>query len=123
MGKDNMFGLTPQVILIRIAACLVWSLACFTTGYVYKWHRVSLEQAAHDATQTTAQITTTAGAAASDTVQIDTLKSQLATATNRATALQRRINELSNANPAALTCRLPDGLRESINADLAPVAR
>lgn len=118
-----MFGLTPQAILARLAAFLIWSLVCMLSGYLFKSHRVAVEQAAREATQDTAQATAQAGAQAADTIQIDTLKSQLAAANSRANSLQRRIAELSNANPAATTCRLPDGLRDAINADLAPVAR
>lgn len=118
-----MFGLTPQAVITRMAVFLIWSLVCMTSGYVYKAHRVAVELAAHQATQDTAQATAQAGAQASDTIQIDTLKSQLAAANSRANSLQRRIAELSNANPPALACRLPDGLRDAINADLATVAR
>lgn len=118
-----MFGLTPQAVLTRMAAFLLWSLACMTAGYLYKAHRVAVDQAALQATQDTAQLTAQAGAQAADTIQIDTLKSQLAAANSRANSLQRRIAELSHANPPALTCRLPDGLRDAINADLAPGAR
>lgn len=118
-----MFGLTPYAILARVAAFLTWSLVCMSAGYLYKAHRVAVEHAAHQATQETAQLTAQAGAQAADTIQIDTLKAQLTAANSRAQSLQRRIAELSHANPAATTCRLPDGLRDAINADLAPVAR
>lgn len=122
MGEIDMFSLTtinPQSITTKIIAFLLWTFLCLTAGYLYKWHRVSVELAAQAATQNAAQTTTDAAAIATDTVQIDTLTSKLAAAKERESALQRRIAELSNAKPAALTCRLPDGLRESINADLA----
>ena len=114
-----MFGLTPIVLLSRLGYALLWSVLCFASGYLYKGHRDSLAEAALAATQSTAQITSDAAGKASDTVQLNTLKSQLAASTSTAASLQRTIAELYRANPPTSVCAIPDGLRASINANLA----
>ena len=120
-----MYGLalTIQQKLIGVAIFLVWSLGCFGAGYAYKWHRVSVEDAARQATQETAQVTADAGAKASDSVSITHLQSQLAASTSLTTRLLQQIKDQQNATPASDTCRLPPGLRDAVNASLAAGSR
>lgn len=116
-----MFGLThiPQTVLFRVVAVLVWSVLCFGGGYLYKGHRVQVAEAAKTATQETAQVTAEAGAKASDSVSIASLKSKLDSADSWAKTLQARLKDQSNASPSADICRLPDGLRNQINDSFA----
>ncbi len=104
--------------LIWIAAALVWSLACFAGGYAYRWHHDSIKDAARQATQETAQVTADAGAQASDTKDIDRLQAKLDESQAWASTLQKRIKDLSNAKPADLSCRVPDGLLQQLNDSL-----
>ena len=122
-----MFGLigalSLQQRLVSLAVFVLWSLGCAAGGWTYKWHTDSVRDAAVAATQTTAQTTVDAGAKASDAVTVDTLKSQLTVAQSTTAGLLKYIKDLQNANPASVDCRVPDGLRASINADLAAAAR
>lgn len=113
-----MYGLTPQAIAIRVGAFVLWSILCFGSGYLYKAHRYQVADAARQATQDTAQVTADAGAQASDTKDIDRLQAKLDESQAWASTLQRRIKDLSNAQPAAVTCRVPDGLLQQLNDSL-----
>ena len=113
-----MFGLTPQSIAIRVGVFLLWSVLCFGGGYLYKAHRYQVADAARQATQETAQVTAAAGAQASDTKDVANLQSKLDESQAWATTLQRRIKDLANAQPAAVTCRVPDGLLQQLNDSL-----
>ena len=114
------FGLSPQRWAIRAAVLVFWSVMCFGSGYLLKAHRYQVADAARVATQETAQVTADAGAKAFDTVAIANLQSQLSASNNWAVSLQKRIKDAQNANAPAVSCRLPDSLLQSINADLAP---
>ena len=114
-----MFGLTPQSIAIRVGVFLLWSVLCFGGGYLYKAHRYQVADAARQATQETAQVTAAAGAQASDTKDVANLQSKLDESQAWATTLQRRIKDLANAQPAAVTCRVPDGLLQQLNDSLS----
>jgi hypothetical protein len=114
------FGLSPQLLAIRAAVFVFWSVLCFGSGYGYKAHRYQVADAAKVATQETAQVTANAGAKASDSVAIANLQSQLNASNNWAASLQNRIKDAQNANAPAVSCRLPDSLLQSINADLTP---
>lgn len=120
-----MFGLilTWQQKLYAAAAFVIWSLACFMGGYAYKWHVDSLADEGRRATQTTAQVTTEAAATAVDTSQVDSLRATVASNATLISSLQRQIAEVARANPAPTACRLPDGLRASINGFLVAPAR
>ncbi len=114
-----MYGLTPQAIAIRVGAFVLWSILCFGGGYLYKAHRYQVEDAARQATQDTAQVTAAAGAQASDTKDIDRLQAKLDESQAWASTLQRRIKDLSNAKPADVSCRVPDGLLQQLNDSLS----
>ena len=116
-----MYGLvlTLQQKLIGLAIFVVWSLGCFSGGYLYRWHVDSVKDAGRQATATTAQVTANAGAAASDTVTIASLQSQLSSANAWAASLQTRIKDAQNAKAPDVACRMPDGVREAINANLS----
>ena len=114
-----MFGMTPQALAIRIGAFLIWSALCFTSGYLYKAHRYQVADAAKQATQEAAQTTADAGAQASDAKDLANLQAKLAESQAWATTLQKRIKDLSNASPAAVSCRVPDGLLQQLNDSLA----
>lgn len=118
-----MFGLLSpfslQQKLVGLAAFVVWSFGCFAGGYAYKWHQDSVADAARKSTQDTAQVTAAAGAQASDTKDIDRLQAKLDESQAWASTLQRRIKDLSNATPAATTCRIPDGLLVQLNDSLS----
>ena len=113
-----MYGLTPQMLALRAGLFLVWSALCFASGYLYKAHRYQVEDAARQATQDTAQVTAAAGAQASDTKDIDRLQAKLDESQAWASTLQKRIKDLSNAQPAAVSCRVPDGLLQQLNDSL-----
>jgi len=101
-------------------------LLSFFGGYGYKTYRVSLANAAATATQDTAQRTVTTTVKVTDTAAIARLNQRITAAQARATYLETLINEASHARtPAAVDadCRLPDRLRDAINADLAPGAQ
>ena len=110
--------LTPQAIAMRIAIFLLWSVLCFGGGYLYKAHRYQVADAARQATQDTAQVVSVAGAQASDTKDIDHLQAKLADSQAWASTLQKRIKDLSNAKPADVSCRVPDGLLQQLNDSL-----
>ena len=115
-----MYGLTLSPLLIRIGAFALWTALVFASGYAYKAHRVQVEQAATKATQEAVSVTADASAKASDTIALQALKSQLDASATLTTRLLGQIKALQNANPApAVSCRIPDGLREQVNADLA----
>lgn len=112
----------PRVWLAFALAVLL----SFFTGYGYKAYRVSLDNAAVTAKQDTAQKITTTTVQATDKTTLNRLTSRLATAEAHASRLETLINEASHARtPAAVDadCRLPDRLRDAINADLAPGAQ
>lgn len=113
-----MFGLTPQWLVIRAGLFVLWSVLCFGGGYLYKAHRYQVADAARQATQDTAQETAAAGAQASDTKDIDRLQAKLNESQAWASTLQKRIKDLSNAQPADLSCRVPDGLLQQLNDSL-----
>lgn len=112
-----------QQKLIGLAVFLIWSLACFAGGYAYKWHVDSLADEGRRATQQTAQVTTEAAANAIDTSQVDSLRATIASNASLISSLQRQIAEVARANPAPTACRLPDGLRTSLNAALVAPGR
>lgn len=114
-----MFGLTPQAIAIRVGTFVLWSILCFGSGYLYKAHRYRVADAAKQATQEAAQTTADAGAQASDAKDLANLQAKLAESQAWATTLQRRIKDLSNAKPADLSCRVPDGLLQQLNDSLS----
>ena len=114
-----IFGLIPMTLVYRVLAFVLWSAACALGGYLYKGHVDAVADAATKATQTATNVTTNAAATASDGVQVATLKTQITAATATQAALLRQITELQqHANPTDTACRLPDGLRASINANL-----
>jgi len=113
-----MYGLTWQDIVTRVGLFLFWSVLCFGGGYLYKAHRYQVADAARQATQDTAQVTAAAGAQASDTKDIDRLQAKLDESQAWASTLQRRIKDLSNAKPADVSCRVPDGLLQQLNDSL-----
>ena len=115
-----IFGLDPLALVRTIAYWIIWSAFCFGGGYLYKGHRDAVADAALNATQNATSVTTGAATAASDGVQVATLKSQLAASGQTQSALLRQITELQkNANPSDTSvCRIPDGLRASINANI-----
>lgn len=112
-----------QRLLWSILAFLIWSLLTFGAGYLYKGHRDSVADAAVGTKQVAVTTTVKAAATTIDTTAVDRLKGQLANANARAATLQQIIKGQSDATPAAPTCRLTDGLREQINADLAAGSR
>lgn len=118
-----MFSLIdPRVWLVFVAALAL----SFGTGYSYKAYRVSLDTAAVTAKQDTAQQTVTTTVKVTDTAALKRLNQRIADAQARATYLETLINEAANARPPAAVdadCRLPDGLRDAINADLATGTR
>jgi hypothetical protein len=113
-----VFGL--QRVLSSVLALAVWSAAAFGAGYLTKGHRDSLADAKIEAKQETAATTVKAAATTIDNQALVRLKSALATANSRAETLEQIIKDQANATPPAVTCRLPDGLRDQINADIAP---
>lgn len=112
-------ALNLQRVFYSALALIAWSALAFGAGYAYKWHRDSLADAKVEARRETVVATVKAAAAAVDTQALVRLKATLATANTRAAALEQTIKDQSNATPAIAACRLPDGLREQINADLA----
>lgn len=112
-----VFGL--QRVLYSALALVVWSAMAFGAGYLTKGHRDSLADAKVEAKQETVTTTVKAAAATIDNQALVRLKTALATANTRAATLEQIIKDQANATPPAVTCRLPDGLRDQINADIA----
>ena len=117
----KMFSIQEK--LYAAAAVVLWSIGCFGSGYAYKWHIDSVKDAERVAVQDTAQVTADAGAKASDSVSINHLQSQLDASTSLTNRLLQQIKEQQNATPASDSCRLPPGLRDSINSSLAAGSR
>lgn len=112
--------MVPLPNLKLLAAFPVVALAAFASGYAYKSHKVAVEQAS----QTTAQTTTTAAVGAVDAQTVKVLQDRLKSQVAYSARLMRMIEEAKNANPAtSASCRIPDGVRDALNADLAPAAR
>ncbi|MEJ0004432.1 MAG: hypothetical protein WDN30_14415 [Pararobbsia sp.] len=91
----------------------------FCTGYLYRAHSDEVAAAADAATVKTAEAVGSAVISGSDNRAFSKMQSSLDAANRRAAALQKQISDASHANPAPADCRLPDGLRESINGDLS----
>lgn len=112
-----------QRILVGILALIIWSLLCAGTGYLYKGHRVAIAEAERNATQQAATTTATAATTAVDTQALSKMQNALAAAKTKAATLEQLLKAQSHATPAPVDCRLNDGLRDQINADLAAGAR
>jgi len=103
------------------AASVVVAFAC---GYGTKAYWVSIEKAKQHGAQTTVTTTTTAAVTATDNLQISALNARLAQAAVTQQQLLKMIQEARHANNAdGVNCRIPDGVRDAINADLATGAR
>lgn len=112
-----MFALiNPNLLVIGSVSMAI----SFLSGYAYHAHRAQVDQAGQEATVQTVTKTITV----TDKAAVSRLQSQLAAAHDKASALETLINEARNATsiPAA-DCRLPERVRDAINADLAEGAR
>lgn len=111
-----------MLALIDPKVWLAFGLACllsFGGGYLYHAHNAQVTQAGAQATATTATKTITV----TDKAAVTRLTSQLAAAKDKASALESLINEARNATPIPIAdCRMPDRVRDAINADLATFA-
>lgn len=108
----------PRALGLLAAA----TMAGYGIGYAHRAHLCTVAEVKQEATAITAKTTTTAATKATDKAAIQRLEAQLASAKDRADALQALINEDRDATPAPAhpdLCRLPDRLRDALNADLA----
>lgn len=111
--------LSPQKLAASVAGAVIWTVAAFGAGYLYHAHRTQVAAAGQTSKQ---EAIVTAVAAATDTIDTQALMRLTSTAiaaTNQAAQLRRQIKAQSNETPAPPDCRLPDGLRDAINASLA----
>jgi hypothetical protein len=99
-------------------ACIVLCALSFGVGYLYRDHVDEVKQAGTTATVKTADAVASATVATADAGIATHLQSKLASANARAASLQTQIEAARNANPPAADCRLPDGLRNELSADL-----
>ncbi len=112
--------LMSNTLLGRLMAGVAALVVAFVCGYAYKAHKVKVAEAS----QTTAQTTTTAAVNATDNQTIKTLQQQLKTQAAYQARLLVLIEDAKRANPATSSdCRIPDGVRDALNADLATAAR
>ena len=116
MDQTMIAALSPSTW----AAFALSILVAFASGYAYRWHQDSLNDAKQEATQTATTTTATAAVVVTDKQGIARLESQLAATRLRATNLEQIIKDLQNANPNPnADCVIPVGLRDQINLDLA----
>ena len=106
-----------------IAAYLVSLALAFGSGYLYKAHRARVENAAIEAMTQTAKDTAESATNATDTVVLKHMHAQIRESNARISALLRQIEAAkrsaqSEAHPAPVDCRLPDGLRDELNRAL-----
>ncbi|RQS39763.1 hypothetical protein DIE01_16250 [Burkholderia sp. Bp8990] len=111
-GVIERYGVMSLAV---IAACAI----SFGAGYLYRAHVDTVKQASVTAAVKTADAVASAVVATADTKTDATLQKRLNAAQSRAAALQQQIDEARNANPPAADCRLPDGLRDALGAQLA----
>jgi len=108
----------------RVIGAYVISLVLAAgTGYLYKAHRVRVENAALEAVAQTAQEAVEKTTNATDTVVLKHMHAQIRESNARIAALLRQIEAAkrsaqSEAHPAPADCRLPDGLRDELNRAL-----
>lgn len=106
--------LDPRVWVAILLALLLG----YGIGFGHHAWKTSKRDAAVEAVQTTTQEVTTSTITTVDTAGVDKLKAQLSATQRRAATLQAQLNEAKNANPPSADCRLPVGLRDSINHHL-----
>lgn len=111
-------GILERYGIMAVAALAACAIS-FGSGYLYRAHVDSVKQAAINATVRTAETVASAAVATADTKTDATLQRKLNAANARAASLQQQIEAARNANPAPADCRLPDGLRDAVNRDLA----
>ncbi len=107
--------LDPRVWLAIALMCL----ASFASGYTYHWYQTKIDQAKVESKQQAVTTTTTAAVDTTDKLTVTKLQASLTATKARAATLEQIIKEAKNANPPAISCALPIGLRDQINADLA----
>jgi hypothetical protein len=110
----------PRRWLIRAVVAVLWSGACFAAGYLYHAHRAEIAAAKIEAKQEATQAPVTAASEAIDQSAIARRDTAIETTKQRTVYVTRLIEKEAHANPAPVDCRLPDGLRDEINRDLAP---
>lgn len=126
----NPIDFTPHTVMLNLERVVLGIVALFAAcilsfgaGYLYKGHRVSLGDAAREAKTQTIATTTQAATQTIDSRALDRLAGQIANANARAANLEQQLKDQSHATPAPADCRLPVGLRDQINADLASGSR
>ncbi len=110
----------PRIWAIGGIVVLVTALGGYATGYSKATRKCEVEKAAIQARVETIETVVTKTVTVADTHTTDRLRRQLSVERATAASLQAQIEELRNANPAPVECRLPDGLRDAINRSLNP---
>lgn len=119
-----MFGLiamlsNPIARALTVAAAIALSIgAGYTAGYLHHAHVAQIEEAQRVTKQDTIQQAVTTTVTVVDTQAVDTLTKKLADARAKAASLQQLIAEAKNEKPAAIDCRIPERVRDTINAEL-----
>lgn len=121
-GVITTVASAPSALEHYAVMALVWIAACglsFGSGYLYRAHVDSVKAAVAKSVVKTADTTIKAAVTTADIKTDATLQKRLNAATSRAASLQAQIEAAKNANPPAASCALPDGLRDTINSQLA----
>jgi hypothetical protein len=106
---------TPlQKLLLSIAAFVL----AFAAGYACRWHFERVDDAKTEGKQEAVTTTATATVKATDKQEVARLNAALAASEQRAKAFEKQLKEYADANPADPSCRLPDRLRDQLNARL-----
>lgn len=108
-----------QRILFSVLVAIVWTISVFGAGYVIKGSRDKIAEVNVEAKVEAVATTINAIVPVIDDRALTRLKAALVKSNSRTATLEKTIKDQANATPAAVDCRLPVGLRDQINADLA----
>lgn len=111
----------PLIDTLRFWAVFAISMACASlAGYAYKAHLVAIEQAKEETKQEVVTQTVERVVTVTDDAAVRRLRGALASEQARHASLLASITrERDEKDPVAVAeCRISDGLRDQINADL-----
>lgn len=127
VGAIGMFELTLPGAMSKMTAWLdpkLWlailalAVASFAAGWLTKAHYVAVDEAKVEAKQEVITTTVEKVVTVTDDKKVKALQKALSASEARLAELSGRIAEEANERPAAVSCRVSDGLRDALNGDL-----
>lgn len=115
-----MFALIDPRVWAVFAVAIA---AAFGSGYLTKAHYAALEVAEERAKIKTVVQTVEKVVTVTDNRRVQVLTARLKASEERAKALAAMIKDEADEKPAAVECRVSDGLRNALNAELSALAR